>query len=440
MKQKIKIISIFLAVVTAIAICFTVYNYAIIPGLNPKADKEKKSIDNIEKMKDTIPGDIYDSNGDVICYAELPGQGSICAYSAYDHLIGVDSPMIFGTTGLKARYMSELWKTDKNGKGQSMKLTTINEVQCMAYEVTKGEDGCVVVLENKTGKVIALTSTSADAEMDVNAFLESGEENEKQWKKLNKTEGFFVPDWLEALAPGSVIKAVTALVVVEKNWQNDIYVDVGNEHGIGNYGGYTYGKTDLQRALTKSVNTYFAHYGMKMGAYNLKNVFERFYIGKMLETDFGTIVSEHNLDKTNDNEIRSSAFGQGELLVTPINMAMVCQALANNGELYKPYVVEEIGGKQYSKTESLGKISDKDSIEKLDEMLKNVAINYGVDPSLKIRAKTGTAELPNGLNRASLVSYNDDYTVVISVSNTKALGRSQLEKALRIYDLLGSLK
>lgn len=75
-------------------------------------------------------------------------------------------------------------------------------------------------------------------------------------------------------------------------------------------------------------------------------------------------------------------------------------------------------------------------MKKLDSILLETAENYGIPAEMNIRAKTGTADLVNLKQKATICSYNDDYIVVVSETNTDKYGIKLTDKLIQIYDYL----
>ena len=424
-----------------IPFCVYMFSYsAALSGLNANSDAVKQELIEKEEKQSTVEGSIVDRKGEVITYAVTPGTPAECVYSAYGHLVGYNS-VKYGSSGLRSRFGEYLFKGDSNGNGATIRLTTFNELQCAAYDAIEGMDGAVVALNNQTGEILALATTDASAKIDVN--------NLSNWQELNSIDGFFIPNWKVALAPGSVMKVVTAAEIINKGWNNDTYYDSGTEN-IGGYsfhnaGDAAYGNLTLETALVHSANTYFSSMTNKLGSYNVRAIDENFGIGRTLELDFTTISSNHGIDDSSVVEIAASGFGQGKLLLTPINIAMIGQAIANDGVMLKPYLISSIencdGSILVGESTVLNESVSAETAEILRGYLRTVASSYGIDEKYDLCAKTGTAELGvNNMYRAVFLSFNKDYTVVVVRNNTTNAGRSLAPIALELFDILETME
>lgn len=446
-KNRISVLCNVCLALLVVWVGYCMCSFAYIEGINTEVDAIKKEIEEQDIIMNTYEGSILDAEGNVISYAVEKGEGGVIDHECYQRLIGFSTGLRYGRNGLRDIYYKELWTPDKKtSKGATITLTTNSDIQSIAYEeisgYTEGES-CVIVLENKTGRVIALASANAKYNLDYNNITKN------KMEKANSIDGYFLNPWQAQAAPGSVIKAVTAIAIEEKGYSQEVYYDNGIEtvdgHDFHNFGNASYGNTELVRGMQNSVNTYFINMGMKVGSYSLRDVHERFLIGETIELDFGTISSKHNLDEDiSKTNIAATAFGQGKLLVTPINIAMIAQSIANDGTMLKPYIIDSIetdSGKvlQKGKKEVLAEVSDKKTISIVQNSLFETAIHYDIDAKRKIAAKTGTAQLGNGMNRSTFMSFNEDYTVVICVNNTTKMGGFLEKSALRIYEALENL-
>ena len=432
------IVIVLIVAVTVPFIFYIFYYGAIIPGINKDSDNVKAEIKHREKINQTIEGNIVDSTGDIITYADTEGVPARCDYKCYSQLVGYNS-VTKNTYGLRSRYWKYLYSAGSDHKGATIKLTTINKIQRAAYEAIRDTDGCAVVLENRTGRIIALATTNPQVEMDVNDL-------DSNWKEMNSVEGFFIPNWKKALAPGSSIKPLVGTLIYDEGKADTEYNDTGKEKIDGytfrNSNKASYGKISLRLGIVNSCNTYFSHMSDEIGKYKLMERMEAFNIGKDLELDFTTISSQHNLSDSTRAEYSAAGFGQGRLLLTPINIAMTGQAIANKGVMLKPYLIDSIYND--SKTflsggyEELGQSCSEEAADYVSDCMLDAAEHYGIDRSLGIHAKTGTAELAQD-NRAVFLSFNSEYTVCIVENYTDKFGKDLKNSALMIYSALDSL-
>ena len=133
-----------------------------------------------------------------------------------------------------------------------------------------------------------------------------------------------------------------------------------------------------------------------------------------------------------------TAYGQGKVAVSPLNVAMMMGAIVNDGKIMKPYLVQSItdDGKveQDTKPTVAYETLDKSTAEKMQGYLHNVAVSYGFEEDVygQVYAKTGTADQTNGLNTCYyLMGVETDsgkYVLVVNHRNTTGTSGS-LKKA-----------
>ena len=435
-EKKVKLFSRVLIFITVFFSIYLIYYSATIPGLNINTDKIKASLLLSEKINNTVEGSIVDANGIIITCAEKPGIPAQCVSNAYSHLVGFRDP-VYGNYGLRDKYEQELLTTaGKNNIGATINLSIVSSIQDAAFNAIKNTDGCIVVIENSTGKILALTTSSKTGmELDANSI-------QYNWEAINKIDGFLIPNWEVALAPGSSIKPLVATMLYDKGYANEIYTDTGEEcisnDVFRNSGNAAYGDVTLHEAIVNSINTYFAHYTSVIGRFGLQDCLENAAIGSTLDLDFGTINSSHELGNCSDAEVTATGFGQGKLMMTPINIAMIGQAIANDGKMLKPFLVNSIqksnGRYLYKgKTQKVGKICSEEAADYVKQCMKDAADSYEIDSSLNLCAKTGTAELIEN-NRAVLLSFNDKVTVCAVENFTDKFGIDLETELMKVYN------
>ena len=170
---------------------------------------------------------------------------------------------------------------------------------------------------------------------------------------------------------------------------------------------------------------------------------------KDISLDFATLHSNFDLKDYEDNIVATTAFGQGETLVTPLQMAMITQSIANDGEMLKPYLFKSVvNGKgkttQEGKTEKLVKTMDVDTAEEIKEVMKEAGESYGLsevgEQGYSIAAKTGTAERGDGTNNAWLVTFapadDPQYIIVANRLKTTEIGKTLAPVVEDLYDTL----
>ena len=410
--------------------------------------ENKRSIAEEQKIK---RGEIRGYDGSVIAgvdrrsgyyYRDYP-SGTIAP-----QLVGYDS-VRYGRTGIESQYNDALtgqssdlgvqnWVDKLLGrrpKGANLKLTLVPGVQKVAQQALQGQKGAIVLLDPKTGALIA----SASAPTYDPANLED------QWARLSKddtapllnrpTQGLYVP--------GSSFKVVTGSAGLDngKVTPDTRFVDTGTYVVFGgkvtNYGGEVFGPNDFTYALTASINTTFAKVGNLLGKKRLIAGAQRygFYQTPPLPLPAGEIVPSGRYGKKgilspnafmDPLDVAWAACGQERLLATPLQMALVAGGVANGGRVMKPYYLQEIvtaDGNVVSKAQPEQWLVATKAVtaSQLNTMMQNV-VNYGTGTQaalegISVAGKTGTAEKGDGTNLAWFIGFApaDDPQVAIAV-------------------------
>lgn len=399
--------------------------------------------------KEYVRGSVLDRNGNAIAFSEKPGGARTYSHPyAFSNLVGYWSK-IYGTYGVEktmneALVHSDCGNGDKEKRGADVTLTIDAGLQERAYKDIEKFKGSVAVLNAKTGEILALASSPSFNVSEV----------EDKWKEINEKDGVFLSNaYQNPVAPGSVFKLVTSKEIIEAGIEKEEVEDTGalriNGQTIRNYGGKAYGSISYREGFVKSSNVYFMNRALKLGGLRLYKAGRSFLLGEDISLDFATIRSNFDLKEYEDNIVATTAFGQGETLVTPLQMAMITQSIANDGEMLKPYLFKSVvNGKgkttQEGKTEKLVQTMETDTAEEIKEAMKAAAESYGLskvgEQEYQIAAKTGTAERGDGTNNAWLVTFapadDPQYVIVANRLKTTEIGKTLAPVVEDLYDTL----
>ncbi|MDF2568986.1 MAG: mrdA 1 [Sporomusa sp.] len=307
-------------------------------------------------------------------------------------------------------------------------------------EFTKANAAAAVVLNPKTGEILAMVSRPA-----FNPNLFNGGISEKDWKQLNDNP--YHPMDNKAISgeypPGSTFKIITGTAALElgKVTPEEKILDTGTHWIIpkGNAMGEALGWINFREALSKSDNVYFYEMGNRLGIDNLEKYARMFGLGAFTginlpgESD-GLVANRRYKEKAYGeewylSETFDAAIGQGFQLTTPLQMAMVIGEIANGGHRYTPNLVSKITGyngdviKTFAPKE-VGQVTISDStLNLIRESLREVAKEGGTaaadfgDFPIAIAGKTGTAENPHGHDHGWFVAYGpyEDPRVAVAV-------------------------
>ncbi len=397
-------------------------------------------------------GDILGFDGSVIAtskkqsgfYEREYPQGALAP-----QLVGYASAR-YGRSGLEREYNPELtgqanelsvehWVDRLLGRkpqGADVRLTLVPEVQKTAQQALGGQTGAIVALDPATGAIIASASSPA---YDPGALEDSWDElaADENAPLLNRaTQGLY--------PPGSSFKVVTAADGLERRkvTPTTIFVDTGvyrvGGGKVTNYGGEAYGRHDFTEALTYSINTTFGKVGNALGRRGLVTAMQGFgfYEVPPLALPEGEVAASGRYGADgllspdapmDDLAVAWAACGQEQVLATPLQMALVAAAVANDGTVMKPYVMQEVvapSGKTFETAvvEPWVTAMDAATAASLNRMMQQVVTSgtgtgaalAGVD----VAGKSGTAERGDGTNLAWFVAFApaDDPVIAVAVA------------------------
>lgn len=378
-------------------------------------------------------GNIYDRDGVLLAETEVDGDQRIRRYpqgKLYSHVIGYCS-RTYGKSLLEMNYDKQLLgqgdiaiSFNELRSGYDLNLTIDHDLQKYAYEQLKGREGAVVALEPKTGKTLAMVSLPD--------FDPTAESLEKNWNSIVERED--APLLARATQglypPGSTYKIATAAAAYETGRAAEVFQDTGKFEKDGltvdNYGKSAYGEIDLKRAFEVSSNQAFCTLGYEMGAEKVLEEAELFGVNKDFGFDLPVSKSRIDYKKMTAADAALVSIGQGQLLMTPLHVAMMGAAVANGGKMMQPYVVGSVStasGLTLSETKPtlLYEVMSASCAEYLDELMQGVVKN-GTGKSSRISGvnvagKTGTAENETEKDHAWFVGYApaEDPQIVVAV-------------------------
>lgn len=386
-----------------------------------------------------LRGNIYDRNGRVIAYSQREGeeaeQKRIYPYdNMYSHVIGYSSKT-YGKALLEASYNKYLLNinelrpvidlknqiTGQTSKGNNLYLTIDHELQSLGQELLDGSKGAIVAMDPKTGEVLAMVSKP-----DYNPNSLSLEKN---WTSIVESENTpLLPRATQGLyQPGSTFKTLVASQAIEEGLGDTIFEDKGTTtisgKEIKNYGVKAYGSINLEEALTYSSNVAFAELGLALGDGGLRQLSEKLLFNQSINFEISIKKSSFPTKKLNKSEQAVTAYGQGELLVTPMHMAMMVSSIANDGLMMKPILVKNITGftGTEGKPEELSRVMSPETAHEVSAMMESV-VNKGTGKNaaisgIQVAGKTGTAENNTDKSHAWFIGFApaDDPQIAVAV-------------------------
>ena len=328
-------------------------------------------------------------------------------------------------------------------KGNDLVLSIDSDAQRIAEKAFKGKRGALVAIEPSTGEIIAFVSAP---EYDLSDFTMVTSQD--AWGKLNRDpdKPLFNRATMSIYSPGSTYKMITAIAGLEKGviTTNTHYTCSGGIY----YGDrpfrclHVHGRVNVVEAIEKSCNVFFYSIIQNVGLDNWSNYSHLFGFGDKTGIDIGEEIAGvvpstqyynrvYGKNGWTSGYLLSLTIGQGELSVTPLQLAKYVALIANNGHSAVPHFVKGI---VYSDTHQYEAVIPKkinidvsqSSFDIVREGMYKVVNGEGSArnikmPNLKIAGKTGTAQNPFGEDHAFFVGFapfdNPQIAVAVVVEN-----------------------
>lgn len=353
---------------------------------------------------------------------------------------------IYASDGQRLSTVARKEKVD----GLDLEVTLDYDLQCRAEEMLEqlkeeGNAGAAVVLEPTTGEVLAISSFP---DFDPNLFvLNSDPETLASYVAADSNSPLYNRAVQGSYIPGSTVKPLIAAMalddgvvdenyeftgeIIKKQWTPKGYWPYPPITRVSNYSG----PVNMSNAITKSDNIYFADVALKAGWEKLEPFLKM--IGFDERIPFDLRVSKPGYLNSGNYEnmqlLAATGYGQGELIISPLQMACIFSSLANNGDVMTPRLVRatrRMEGTDYAVvdeySESVWKeniISDH-ALSTIVPMLRRV-VEEGSGRKIHINGlticgKTGTAEIGSDKTReiAWMIAFveNADYNRLVCVT------------------------
>lgn len=432
-------------------------------------DIEQEAIDKLEdwKSKQKFKTGISIENSSSRSYPNGSLASTVIGFVGSDNqgLYGIEKSwdsFLSGTAGksisLKDASQSEIANSKQSyiaaENGYDLTLTIDSNIQSIvekylsqAVEEYKCESGITVAMDPSTGKILALADYPS---FDCNSKDTPNSRLAQIWDSLNseeKNNALFrmwtpkaVTDMYE---PGSVFKIITSAIAIEENvMEPDIantfnckgsYSVEGEKRPINCHKLEGHGSETLRNALENSCNPAFVELGLKIGAtrsykyYDAFGFFDKTGISLSGEPKSGIFYNENAIKP---HELGTMSFGQ-RFTITPLQMITAASAIANDGVLVQPQIVENMtntdtGEVTTFKTEEVRQVISKETADIVASMMESVVTDgtgakviNGI-PGMgqySVGGKTGTSEPING----STDGYIASFLAISPVENTKVV-------------------
>ena len=366
-----------------------------------------------------IRGNILAEDGTILATTKIDENGNESRYYEYPamfaHAVGYSTA---GKTGIEEMANSYLTTSNMDImdqieaakaagikiQGDSVTTTLDVNLQQSAYNMMSLWDGAIIAIEPSTGKIKCMVSKPDFNTNSIKDNYSNLVADNTNAVLLNRcTQGMY--------PPGSTFKVVTTLAYLDQGYSlNDFNYQCNGAISVMDdiyhcYGGQAHGRVDLHKAFYKSCNCAFGTMGLGLDISNYQETAEKLFFNNDIPTDMLNVKkSSFALDLDSDNkEIAQTGFGQGETLVTPLQMCLIASAICNDGEAMKPYLLESVQSEdgylvQSFKPESIGQITSKNNAAVLQGLMRE-CVTDGTGKKLKdaytyeAYGKTGTAEI-----------------------------------------------
>lgn len=373
-----------------------------------------------EMDEDVIRGNIYSADKVLLATTKILKDGTeeriYPEGRMYAHVVGYSTKGMSGLE-LDANFsllrshssVGERLTNDLTGEknvGDSVVTTLDSEIQAAAYKSLSTYDGAVIVMDPETGEILAMVS---EPSFDPNTLTRDWEfymEDSESGILVNRaTQGQY--------PPGSTYKIVTALAYLRSGGKTEDMFHCGGSYGessdeedeyiIHCYNNKAHGDEDLITAFAKSCNVAFSQVALKIPYETYLDTNKDLLFNTTPPVSFSNAKGGSFSLKENDKTDMwmQTGIGQGETLVSPLQMLMIASAVANDGVLMRPYLIDHtensdgITVDHYSKS-SYGALISKEEAATLKRYMRAV-ITDGTGTDLDVEnytayGKTGTAE------------------------------------------------
>ncbi|MCJ0968531.1 PBP2a family beta-lactam-resistant peptidoglycan transpeptidase MecA1 [Mammaliicoccus sciuri] len=338
----------------------------------------------------------------------------------------------------------------KKKDGKDIKLTIDARVQKSIYNNMKDDYGSGTAIHPQTGELLALVSTPS---YDVYPFMNGM--NDEDYKKLTEDDKEPLLNKFQiTTSPGSTQKILTAMIGLKnktldgktsykingKGWQKD--------KSWGDYNVTRYevvnGDIDLKQAIESSDNIFFARVALELGSKKFEEGMKRLGVGEDIPSDYpfyNAQISNKNLD--NEILLADSGYGQGEILINPVQILSIYSALENKGNVNAPHVLKDTKNKVWKKN-----IISQENIKLLTDGMQQVVNKTHREDIYRSYAnlvgKSGTAELKmkqgeTGQQIGWFISYdknNPNMMMAINVKDVQDKGMASYNAKIsgKVYD------
>lgn len=370
---------------------------------------------------------------------------------SYEELLrgqrGVQNLMVDALNRPKGSYANGKYDTVAVS-GERLISSLDKELQHFGEQLMKNKIGSIVAIEPSSGEILSFISSPG---YDPNLMVGRQRGNNYMALLNDKYKPMFVRPIQAEYPPGSIFKVVNALVAQQFGMINEntyFFCPGGYRYGRRGFMGCTHvhGSINLKGSITESCNTYYGYTYTRMidqagmrpvNAYKKwRTAVSAFGIGSSLGIDLPSEANGHlptdeyytkrfRNDRWGSSYTISLSIGQGELGITPLQMANVMAIVANRGFFYKPHLIKAIGDKKIIKEEYTTKNNAGIDQKYFDVIIDGMSAVVN-QPSgtawisriedIEMCGKTGTVQNPHGKDHSVFVAFAPRYNPKIAIA------------------------
>lgn len=364
--------------------------------------------------KQVTRGTIYSADGQVLAESTVSAAGTEVRNYPYGrefaHAVGYS---VNGMAGVELQENYDLLTssidtidkakgsvTGEKLPGDSVVTTLDTTLQNVAYKGMGDYYGAAIAIDPDTGKILLMVS---NPDFDPNSISED-------WESLTSSDSsVLVNRATQGLyPPGSTFKILTALEFLDEGKDTEETYRCRGRLKVGDYtihcaGNEVHGSQTIKKAFANSCNCFFANAGLELNSSEFSTLADRLLFNQKLPTKLkNTSESKFSLKSSDpDSKKMQVAIGQSDTVVTPLHMCMISSAIAADGVLYEPYIVdhtENVNGEviKQNSPEAYKKLLSDIQVSELKDYMR-YAVTNGTARKLRTDAydaygKTGTAE------------------------------------------------
>lgn len=310
-------------------------------------------------------------------------------------------------------------------RGRSVRLSIDGRLQQLSYELLRGGEGALIVMEASTGQVLSLVSTPS---FDPNAFVDPSGSSEVRRSLRDPDKPMFNRATRSMVPPGSVFKAAVAYEALrEQKISPGTAFECFGEYKLGRgtfrcWRQEGHNAQTVAEAIQHSCNVFFYQTGRRLGADGIARAARLFHLDRPTGIDLPSEARGRVPDPAwmkqalhhtwQEGDTVSFAIGQGPLLVTPLEMLLLFNTIATEGKVLKPRVLLEVEGETPAAPRPEDRVPlDQAALRMVKEGLERaVGTETGTGrlanvPGVRVAGKTGTAQVSRGHPHAWFCGY-----------------------------------